>query len=736
MIQSIIMRNCATYDETGVSIENCKKVNFFYGSNGSGKSTISNFLQNKENTLYSKCEIEWENDIPLEVVVYNREFREKNFKENIAGVFTLGEDNVEAIAELEKLKELLKGQKDDYSKRKKTLNDKKEEKNRVVEEMKNVVWDEIFKVYDYKYKEAFSGVRSSKEKFLQTLLEKYEVFNDEDPCETDIEQKAKELFTDKREKCEVFPFEINSIISEIEMIEQDDIWGKVISGNKDLPISELIEFLHNSDWVRKGREYIQENDYCPFCQEKTVTTALKKQFEDFFSGEYEKAVENIKCAVKRYEELYEKCLREWYNISVKAKSISVGQLNLEEFKLHISKLENVVQSNQRDMKLKEKELGHMIVLQNSIYVLGDLKQIIDVANVNITRYNQMIDNYAVEKNKLIDEVWKLVLARNTLRLKSYVKKQEDYKKAIQGIKDGISKGELKITTLENQIEEIGKRITSIQPTVDEINKSLIAYGFTNFKIVPAEKSENAYQVCREDGTLATNTLSEGEETFITFLYFMQLAKGANKAEDVTKQRVLILDDPICSLDSTVLYIVSSIVKELLQKIRKNNTNVVQIFILTHNVFFHKEASFIDTRTKDVKDVHYWILNKDKNVSYIKPYESNNPIKTSYELLWNELKTKPDASQIHIQNIMRRIIENYFSLIGNKNNDDIVESFKTPQEQMICHSLISWINDGSHSIYDDLHIDSYMDSTERYKETFKAIFVNMGHEAHYEMMMAE
>ena len=59
---------------------------------------------------------------------------------------------------------------------------------------------------------------------------------------------------------------------------------------------------------------------------------------------------------------------------------------------------------------------------------------------------------------------------------------------------------------------------------------------------------------------------------------------------------------------------------------------------------------------------------------------------------------------------------------------------TKEDKMICRSLISWINDGSHTIPDDLYIDSYTDSIDRYKEIFKEIFVRMGHEAHYIMMM--
>ena len=53
MIKTLKMKNCASYDSMGISIEECKKVNFIYGPNGSGKSTISNFLYDQK-TIYIK----------------------------------------------------------------------------------------------------------------------------------------------------------------------------------------------------------------------------------------------------------------------------------------------------------------------------------------------------------------------------------------------------------------------------------------------------------------------------------------------------------------------------------------------------------------------------------------------------------------------------------------------------------------------------------------------------------
>ena len=84
--------------------------------------------------------------------------------------------------------------------------------------------------------------------------------------------------------------------------------------------------------------------------------------------------------------------------------------------------------------------------------------------------------------------------------------------------------------------------------------------------------------------------------------------------------------------------------------------------------------------------------------------------------------------------MRRIIENYFGLLGGIKEDSIVGKFPTIEEQMICRSLFHWINDGSHSIPDDLYFDNHSYSVDKYKEIFKKIFTITNHEAHYNMMM--
>ncbi len=91
MIQEFTIKNIATYNESGVKFTNLRKINFIYGSNGSGKTTVSKFLAFPQNEDYTDSELIWENNTPLNTLVYNRQFKEENFgKGTINGVFTLG----------------------------------------------------------------------------------------------------------------------------------------------------------------------------------------------------------------------------------------------------------------------------------------------------------------------------------------------------------------------------------------------------------------------------------------------------------------------------------------------------------------------------------------------------------------------------------------------------------------------------------------------------------------------
>lgn len=541
------------------------------------------------------------------------------------------------------------------------------------------------------------------------------------------------MFSKKPERIEKLSLDISKSQESIESIVQDEIWQTVIIGNNDVPIAALINQLNNNDWVRKGRAFISKSPVCPFCQKETIDDSFRKQLENFFDTTYQTQVDLIERYKSDYQREIDTIIEK---ISAIASDTRVNQINypLENFKLLVQRVQDTGRINIEEISKKCSEPSRKVQLESIEETIVDILSIIQTANASIESHNSMVINFNKEKESLVSDVWAYCIADQKALLDSFNKEQNARIKALDGLKSAIEKTAGIRDSLTEQILEKEKNITSVQPAVDEINRSLKAYGFEGFRIVPSPTKANAYQIQRQDGELATHTLSEGEETFISFLYFMQYVKGSTDLAKVSSRKVIVLDDPICSLDSTVLYVVSAMVKELAESIKTGKSDVEQLIVLTHNVFFHKEASFVNGRVSEENSVNYWIISKDNNISCVRAYGKQNPISTSYELLWRELKDNTSSSLITTQNIMRRIIENYFGMLGKKKDDTLINSFETTEEKMICKALLYWINDGSHTITDDLFIDSYSDSIDKYKAVFKQIFINTGNLAHYNMMM--
>ena len=103
MIKKILVKNVATYNYEGQSIEP-KKVNFLFGLNGSGKTTISRCIASPTDEKYRECEISWA-DSRIKCSVYNRDFVRENFSETVPGIFTLGESTIETQNQIKRLTE-------------------------------------------------------------------------------------------------------------------------------------------------------------------------------------------------------------------------------------------------------------------------------------------------------------------------------------------------------------------------------------------------------------------------------------------------------------------------------------------------------------------------------------------------------------------------------------------------------------------------------------------------------
>lgn len=728
MIKSISIKQIATFDNDGTTIDNLKKVNFIYGANGCGKTTISNYLQDTEEPKFEYCSLIWEND-PIKTLVYNKEFRERNFgKGKLGGVFTLGEATAEQIQVIEEKGILLKEIKNERIKKNETLEGFILKKEELTNTFKEFCWSNIYKKYETTFKDAFVGFQN-KEKFKTKIL----IANSSNTFDLKqldyLKEKSKTVFGERPENLSL----LNSIpFSRIIEIEKSSIWQKIIIGKADVNIAKLIQRLNINDWVNQGQSYLQEDETCPFCQEKTITEDFKKQLDSFFDGEFIEDIKTIKSLREEYLVLTSNLINELNQLETNQKNDKNNKLELEKYSAYLKTLISQIVANKELFSNKVKEPSRSVDIINLEDQFGLISSLIDNANSEITKNNLIVSNYNSERETLIKQVWKYCCNEFTTQITKFNSDSTGIETGISALKTQIQEKLNAYNSLNTEIKNLSKNVTSIQPTIDEINRLLTNYGFVNFKIVPATE-DGFYQIQREDGTVAEKTLSEGEVTFITFLYYLQLTKGGLNEESVNDERILVIDDPISSLDSNVLFIVSTLVKEIAKKIKTDEGNIKQLILLTHNVYFHKEVSYEGLNRKGQKPF-FWILRKNNNQSIIHSYGEQNPIQSSYELLWREIKEWEHNSGITIQNTMRRILENFYSILGNKRDDFLINKFESREEKDICRSLLSWTNEGSHTLPDDLYIEAPDDTIVKYIDVFKNIFYHTENRGHYLMMM--
>ncbi|MCQ2858075.1 AAA family ATPase [Helicobacter pylori] len=737
-ISQISLKKVATFDENGASFKDLNSINFIYGANGSGKTTTSSFLKNlAENGIedkFANSKIAWYNNESLKIEVYNKQFKEEQFRNSqVKGIFTLGKKTNENLEKIESKTKSINEEKEKKKKNKESLQKLEQERKEKEKDFTDSCWEKLYKKNEEDFKEILEGFKR-KEKFKEKILKE---FKNDEHNESEIvrleELKEKIGIVFSENQTELVSLECN--LTDFDSIENHSIWEQKVVGSGDVAIADLIKKLSNEDWVAWGREYIKENSICPFCQKETITEEFKKQLESYFDTNYQESTETIKKMKEDYTNKTDEVLERLDEIVETEQKNQQTKLNTEIFKRIIETLKNKINGNQQKMFDKGKEMSRSFKLGSTKNEIKEIRDLIDTANQQIANHNEIIKDTKNQKKNCVEQTWKFLVNEFTSDIQEYNKKYCGLKKEIKELENEISENREKIKKLENEIRELEKNMMSIKPIVNEINTLLKGYGFTNFGLACTE-DEKFYRIQREDGQLVGETLSEGEVTFITFLYYYHLAKGSLKESDISKNKVLVIDDPISSLDSNILFIVSVLVKDLMKEIMEEKTNIKQVIILTHNTYFYKEIALEYDLKRYQEKYSFWIIRKDNNISKIKNYKEN-PIKNSYELLWQEVKQAKEGniSWVSLQNVMRRIIEYYFRILGSfKHNDSLSECFKTIEEKQVCNSFISWFNDGSHGISDDLFVQNQDISIETYLKVFEKIFEITGHEAHYKMMM--
>lgn len=718
----------ATY-QNPTRLSDLRRINYIFGANGTGKTTISRVIARAVG--HEHCLITWQGGIELQCMVYNRDFVEQNFNQEgpLQGVFTLGENQVEAERQIASLKPEIEKANNQISSLNNQLigEDGQSGKCKELDDLEPRLRERCWKqkqLHDEYFQVAFIGARNSAERFKDRVLAEQESNSAELRSLEELKEKAKTVFSNSIERATPLGnISAHSLIT----AQSNALLQKAIVGNQDVDIAALIARLGNSDWVKQGRQYHeQQPDTCPFCQQAT-DKQFAEDLEAFFSEAYDNDIQALKALQASYRLGSEQLL-----LVVQAcLELNNPFLNVELFDAEAQVLAERLKGNHAKLTRKIEEPSRKLELESIEPLITKLQGFVTEANEATNVHNQTVANIASERRILTAQVWRYVLNELAADLQQYDQVKVRLTATIEGMNRSISEKRTHLRSLNEQLKELEKQATSVQPTIAAINDLLQKFGFNSFSIGEADDRSH-YRIIRANGDDASRSLSEGEKTFITFLYFYHLIKGAQSPSGITVNRVVVFDDPISSLDSDILYIVSSLIKGVMEETRSQNTQIKQVFVLTHNVYFHKEISFNRSRPSDrtFNEESFWQVKKLQQGSVVERCEAN-PIRSAYELLWEDVKSD-NISSISLQNTLRRILENYFTMWGGMGKDEICDLFEG-RYKLICQSLFSWVNDGSHSIHDDLYINHGEQTNEVYLRVFREIFDKAGQIGHYNMM---
>lgn len=269
----------------------------------------------------------------------------------------------------------------------------------------------------------------------------------------------------------------------------------------------------------------------------------------------------------------------------------------------------------------------------------------------------------------------------------------------------VSEKEEEMTSLENRISEsittggrIGIQIAAAKQAIKNasiaarrINNNLaILLPGDNIEVVKINDTDFQFQ---RAGQIATN-MSEGERTAVAFSYFLtKLEEGTIPLEET----IIVLDDPVSSLDSNNIYAVHSITENRLAKAR-------QLFVFTHNSCFFGITKdwmkkldgrfYMTQRTLDAN--REWYASLVRLPKLLKKFKSDYQY-TYYCLTLIDADPAPQFEHLcGVPNMVRRLLEAYLGFIYPESGGWGDKLQKLIPCEETCGKIKKFADDNSHS----------------------------------------
>lgn len=567
------------------------RFNLIYGWNGSGKTTLSRvFRALEQRVAYSPGEVTLDlgghqltgQDFPgatVPVRVFNRDFVNETVFPVSGGdvppIFVVGKENIEKQKEAERLKA------------------KKAEKEAELQK-KRSAHQHAEKEFD---RHCIERARAIKELLRVSGPGKYNEYN-----KTDYRARAAQMveagdgpshrLSDSernrlraQHQASVRP-KVPTVTYRFPSLEQlaRDV-ADVLSGTvTSAAIEALKDDAALSEWVRHGLGLHKSKaaETCLFC-EQPLPHARLSALESHFNAEYERFLERL----DQQRSTLKKLLEDAKGLRLPDRTALYEDLHTE-YDARRRELEEALEGlstfiGELLQAIDTKRGQPFKSMQRKVAVPGIDAASVDRLNEVIARHNKACDDFQTRTTG----------ARDRLALDMIAKTLDEYSRLSEAVKaatEAIDPLEREVTGLRDEIGRLEREIVEHRQPAEDLNEDLRKY--LGHDEITLQVKDTGYQLLR-NGQIA-EALSEGERTAVALLYFL---KSLHDRQFDLKRGVVVLDDPVSSLDANALYLAFGF-------IRHRTESAAQLFVLTHNFPFFRQVRnwFHHQKGQNKKDI--------------------------------------------------------------------------------------------------------------------------------------
>jgi wobble nucleotide-excising tRNase len=333
-------------------------------------------------------------------------------------------------------------------------------------------------------------------------------------------------------------------------------------------------------WVKDGLDYHQEHDlsHCLFCGNELTaerTAALRNAIDDKFerlTGEIAKA-KQVANQLRNELGAIERAMPSSNDISKDLQPrFTAAERNLQrELSLGMEMATSIISLLER-----KSAAPNICVDAGGLPTEKEAAQWDSLAAQRLSDLNAVIEQH----NRCHDEFREIQeSAAKKLKEHFLAEGQTTYRELeaeVAATKSGSDEMEAKYRMLTQEADHIRHQMREHGPAAEIVNRMIRGYlGHNELEIGTLD---SGYEI-RRNGKPVAGLLSEGEKTAIALCYFLSTLQAEGRQ---LKDLIVVVDDPISSLDTRALHYAVSMIRGALEV-------VGQMIVMTHNLHFRNEV---------------------------------------------------------------------------------------------------------------------------------------------------